>query len=253
MNIVGDYDHRSHVGNAGDVWKHFILAEAANCLLATGSRLIYAESHVGRPEYLLYSGGEWERGIGRCWRHLSILQNFCYFRILASLNFQGLRRYPGSTRLVLEVARMRGSKLHAEVWDVDPDVAATWTDWNAGHDLNEVDFHQGNGFAGVMSLLDRSPPGLLLIDPPYINSEDARLAEDVLCTAAEKGWVVLWWYMKGAKTVPEIGHVQSFSLNFADAGLDCGQWEGAIMALAGASDLLVEHLHRQVMALLDVL
>ena len=30
---MGHYDHRVHAGNAGDVWKHFLLLEAADCLL----------------------------------------------------------------------------------------------------------------------------------------------------------------------------------------------------------------------------
>src|SRR5512138_2992478 len=110
MQKIRSYDHRVHAGNAGDVWKHFVLAEAVSFLLSCQSGLIYAESHVGRPEYLLDSRGEWNGGVGRCWRHLPALQNFCYFKILANLNPQGLRRYPGSALLVLEAARMRGSK-----------------------------------------------------------------------------------------------------------------------------------------------
>ncbi|HSD57366.1 MAG TPA: 23S rRNA (adenine(2030)-N(6))-methyltransferase RlmJ [Methanotrichaceae archaeon] len=259
MQTLQSYDHRVHVGNAGDVWKHFVLAEVADSLMASGQSMVYAESHVGHPEYLLDnrvdSQSEWNGGIGRCWRHLPALQNFCYFRILANLNPHGLRRYPGSARLVLEAARMRCSKLHAEVWDIDSEVAAAWAARQAWQDLEEVDFHLGDGFAGVRSQLDRFPSGLLLIDPPYIDPEDSSLAEDLLHTATEKGWVVLWWYMLGAETIPEIGHghCQSLSLNFADAGLNCGRWEGAIMALAGASDLQIEHLQGQAAALLKVL
>ncbi|MDM7912071.1 MAG: 23S rRNA (adenine(2030)-N(6))-methyltransferase RlmJ [Methanotrichaceae archaeon] len=272
MQTQQNYDHRVHAGNAGDVWKHFVLAEVADSLLTPGQSMVYAESHAGRPEYLLDnqadcqadSQNEWRGGIGRCWRYLPALQNFCYFKILASLNPQGLRHYPGSVLLVLKAARMRSSKLHAEVWDIDSEVAAAWAasvtsvdpaSRATRQDLKDIDFHQGDGFAGVKSLLDRSPPGLLLIDPPYVDAGDARLAEDLLRIASEKGWVVLWWYMLGAKTIPETGdsHIQSFSLNFADAGLDCGRWEGAVMTLAGASDWQIEHLQRQATALLRVL
>jgi 23S rRNA (adenine2030-N6)-methyltransferase len=274
MRTLQSYDHRVHAGNAGDVWKHFILAEAADSLLASGQSMVYAESHAGRPEYLLYnradsqaddsqadSQSEWTGGIGRCWRHLPVLQNFCYFRILADLNPQGFRRYPGSAHLVLEATRMRGSKLHAEIWDIDSEVTAAWAAWAtstaraARQNLREIAFHQGNGFAGVGSLLDRSPPGLLLIDPPYVDAREAWLAEELLCTATEKGWIVLWWYMLGAKTVPETGHgnIQNLTLNFEDAGMDGGRWDGAVMALAGASDWQIEHLQEQALALLKVL
>jgi len=89
----------------GDVWKHFILVEVAEHLLFRDRSLVYAESHVGRPEYALGAPGEWEKGIGRLWRHLPPLRDFLYFRILADLNPQGLRLYPGSSSLVLDTAK----------------------------------------------------------------------------------------------------------------------------------------------------
>ncbi|HNY34810.1 MAG TPA: hypothetical protein PKK68_09165, partial [Methanothrix soehngenii] len=70
---MGRYDHRNHAGNAGDVWKHFILLEAADWLLASGGSLAYAESHAGRPEYILNAPGEWQGGIGRVWPILPYL------------------------------------------------------------------------------------------------------------------------------------------------------------------------------------
>ena len=80
------YDHRGHAGNAGDVWKHFLLLEAASSLLIPDSSLVYAESHVGRPDYALHAPGDWVGGIGKCWPLLPHLKNFYYFDILASFN-----------------------------------------------------------------------------------------------------------------------------------------------------------------------
>lgn len=89
-----DYDHRIHAANAGDVWKHFILAEAVE-YLSTGRReLTYLESHAGHPEYTLSSQGQWLGGIGWCWRHLPELRRFRYFEILADMSPEGLKRYP---------------------------------------------------------------------------------------------------------------------------------------------------------------
>ena len=50
---VMEYDHASHAGNAGDLWKHFILLEVADFLLSKPGDWIYVESHAGSPEYSL--------------------------------------------------------------------------------------------------------------------------------------------------------------------------------------------------------
>ncbi len=239
------YDHRVHAGNAGDVWKHLLLLEVADYLLIPDSRLAYAETHVGRPNYALRTPGEWEGGIGKCWPRLPFLKNFCYFNIMAEFNQYGLRCYPGSACLVFQAAQRRGSKLWAEVWDIDPEVAEAWQGYS------QVAFHLGDGFLGVRSLLDHSPPGLLLIDPPYLDSTDMMLAEKLLCRADEEGWVVLWWCMMGSNTVPQ-GSFERYSLEFAKAGLDGGRWDGAVVALSGSNDDLKERLERRICEFVDL-
>ena len=109
---MGGYDHRVHAGNAGDVWKHFLLMEAADWLLKGSNRLIYAESHAGRPHYPLKAPGEWEEGIGRIWHLLPSLQSFAYFRILCKLNppyslASEERLYPGSVLQIYELGRIK--------------------------------------------------------------------------------------------------------------------------------------------------
>jgi 23S rRNA (adenine2030-N6)-methyltransferase len=220
------YNHQIHAGNAGDVWKHFILVEIAQRLSGRRKNLIYAESHVGRPEYFISCPGEWENGIGRLWQYLPFLDDFLYFRIIADLNPQGLRLYPGSASLVLETAKRRGTSAQVEVWDINPEVAACW------RACPEVKFHCADGFSGVYSILSRSDPGLLLIDPPYSDAKDLVLAKDLFFKAQNAGWVVLWWQMPGPKT----GHEDcvKLELEFTSAGMDGGKWKTATVFLAGA-------------------
>jgi 23S rRNA (adenine2030-N6)-methyltransferase len=232
------YNHQIHAGNAGDVWKHFILVEVAEHLLFREKSLVYAESHVGRPEYALGAPGEWEKGIGRLWRHIPSLRDFLYFRILADLNPKGLRLYPGSSLLVLETAKRRGALVQAEIWDNNPKLAASWREYS------NAKFHCADGFSGVLSILDRSNPGLLLIDPPYLDPNDIVLAKDLLRKAENAGWVVLWWYMSGLEIVPQEDFIKC-ELEFCRAGMDGGKWKGAAVALAGADESLIESLHRQ--------
>ncbi len=243
---MGHYDHRVHAGNAGDVWKHFLLLEAADCLLDPCGSLVYAESHVGRPDYVLRAPGDWEGGIGKIWPVLPSLSNFCYFDILADLNPESsLFLYPGSACLIGKLAERKRASLQADIWDKDPDVASSWKSYLEAESSRyipqtKIVFHQADGFLGVLSHLEGSPAGLLFIDPPYIDSQDVRLARKLLDRAKDRGWIVLWWYMMEMKTAP--CPLSTFELQFADAGLDGGRWKGAAVAFAGPESERFERL-----------
>jgi 23S rRNA (adenine2030-N6)-methyltransferase len=227
------YDHRRHAGNAGDVWKHLVLAEAADRFLAAGVR-VYVESHAGRPEYQLLPGGEWEGGIGRIWPVRDELAARPYFQILADLNPHRLERYPGSAAIVLELARRRGSALRAELWDTSPEVEGAWRRNSGGGGGPEVQFHLGDGFSGASRLVEElRAPAFLLIDSPFVDEEDTGLVDQLMGRAAEAGWVVLSWHVLGpeAGARPDCNH-REFALRFEDAGLVCGPMEGAAMVLA---------------------
>lgn len=254
---MGRYDHRIHAGNPGDVWKHFLLLEAADCLLDDKTGLVYAESHVGRPSYLLDAPGEWMGGIGRLLPLLPALCAFSYFRIISDLNPVPSSRtliYPGSARLIRELALMRRSDLRAEIWDDDPEVAASWDGFlksEAGRSAPPVkfSFHQADGFSGLLSWLGRSSsdksPGLLFIDPPYVDPEDQHQAEKLLVKATDADWTILWWHMTEMTTAPAA--LKSFDLNFSEVGLDGGRWKGAGVAIAGREgerlSRLLDHLN----------
>ena len=249
------YDHRVHAGNAGDVWKHFLLLEAADCLLTPDSSLVYAESHVGRPAYSLKVPGDWEGGIGKIWPVLPSLRNFSYFNILADLNPHGLMCYPGSARLVWELARRKGAKLEFEAWDIDAEVIATW---RKNPDQLEIPFSSiqlGDGFSGVTSLLNRRAPGLLLIDPPFLDPKDVNAAEKLFDSAQELGWTVLCWHMVdtidtlGREFLPESRLIESFhefSIQFTQIGLDYDGAKGCAVALACPSDSLMSRMEGRI-------
>jgi 23S rRNA (adenine2030-N6)-methyltransferase len=231
------YNHRNHAGNAGDVWKHLILAEVAEYLLAKEKNLFYIESHVGYPEYALEKPGEWQDGIGKCWKRLDVLKEFSYFCILDKMNPSGLMNYPGSAVLVLKATEKAGAGLKADVWDINPEVAASW------HDItlpgsNKFRFHLGDGFSGIGSLMDISRPALLLIDPPYLERRDLERAVDLLEKGARSGWTVLLWQIADVDAMPEICcNVDVYSMSFYDVGMSCDEWRGATMTLAGSDDL----------------
>jgi 23S rRNA (adenine2030-N6)-methyltransferase len=245
------YDHTVHAGNAGDVWKHFILTEAARCLMARRKQLNYVESHVGYPDYLLGQDGEWEGGIGRCWKRLDALLDFSYFKIIVGMNSTGLKKYPGSASIVMEVAKIAGSTLQSDIWDIDLGVADAWYDMpNINPNLR---FHLGDGFAGARSLMDRNRCTLLLIDPPYLDKRDAFEAVDLFERAERSGWTVLWWQMMDAGNMRNLDdRIMQYSLEFVEAGLYCEKWKGANIALAGDDDLQ-SYVNRQSEKFLEIM
>ncbi|HPJ30361.1 MAG TPA: 23S rRNA (adenine(2030)-N(6))-methyltransferase RlmJ [Methanothrix sp.] len=227
------YDHRRHAGNAGDVWKHLILAEVADHLLGGGVR-VYVESHAGRPEYRLRPGGEWEGGIGRLWPCPEPLAKYRHLQILGERNSRGLERYPGSASIVLELADRRGVALEAELWDKSPEVERAWRsrEWSEGTSTRH--FHLGDGFSGVSDLLDRlKKPALLLIDSPYLEKSEASLVEDLISKSSKAGWVALSW--QPADLVHRLRpdcNLREFELSFEEVGLESHPLKGASMILA---------------------
>ena len=232
-----NYDHRVHAGNAGDVWKHFFLAEAAEFLLSRRNKLIYAESHVGYPEYLLKQNGEWQEGIGRFWERLDDLLEFRYCKIIKSMNSRALMRYPGSARIVMEVAKTAQSTLEAYLWDIDWKVAAAWRD-DPNQKSGRLNFCLGDGFDGVGSLINTKECALLLLDPPYLDRRDFSKAMDIVSLSEKKGWTILCWQMMDIEEIPVINpNIRQYPMEFAKVGMSRGRWGGANITLAGDEDL----------------
>jgi hypothetical protein len=179
----------------------------------------------------------------------------------SSSDLQGLL-YPGSARLIYELAKRREAKLEADIWDNDAAVARSWEGFSqtakptGSSPPAEIVFHQGDGFAGVLSRLNKSPAGLLFIDPPYIDPEDVRLTRKLIKEARDKGWIVLWWLMTDKLPVIPAG-LDTFELRFAEVGLDGGRWDGAVVALSGNEcgklAHLAGHLDRQIEKFIRIL
>lgn len=236
------YDHAAHAGNAGDVLKHLLLAEAARALLykiGPGGSLIYAESHAGAPGYMLSPGDQWMRGIARLWPPSEDLRNLKYFEVLLGMNKEGLRYYPGSAAIVMGAASMSGLIVEADLWDTSPAVARSWVRFD--HSLHLVRFHRGDGFSGVERLVSQSRPGLLLVDSPGTDPQDMERAKDLIIKASGSGWLAMSWHIRpyGCKTChssdsDDIEKFDVYSLNFADAGMDGGRWPGCMVLVSGA-------------------
>lgn len=250
------YDHSKHAGNAGDVFKHMLLAGVAGYMLQRGllgCGRVYAESHCGAPFYTLMAGGEWEGGIGRLWSRRDDLLQLDYFMIMSRLNGSSLSVYPGSASIVLQEAKARFVPICAHLWDCSRSVAHAW-DCVDGSREQSAAFHLGDGFCGVSGLIQKTSPGLLLIDPPYTGSQDVGRSEELFYRAVKCGWTVLCWFMTGTNLQPDMQCPHSvYEIVFSRAGMDGGRFKGAAVAVGGADHYLKEHIELQIHRLFEIL
>ena len=69
----------------------------------------------------------------------------------------------GPARMGTGKAKEVGDEI--EAWDIDPDVAAAWSEYP---ETTSLSFHLGDGFSGVMSLLNEAIPAFCSLIRPFL-------------------------------------------------------------------------------------
>lgn len=190
------YEHKDKVGNAGDVWKHFILLQAASAL---GKISTYFETHAGKHTYTLVGGGEWESGIGTALKAIenySELQETHYFSQFKDLSSMPVE-YLGSWVMMQKYLPQPPDVMLLH--DTNPDCLV--------HECTrpnvEVTYRVEDGFSALetwLSTIDTTTlpstsNNLLLIDPPYTSESDwDRVTEACLALDAYACISYLVWY-----------------------------------------------------------
>jgi 23S rRNA (adenine2030-N6)-methyltransferase len=196
-----NYRHIYHAGNFADVVKHVVLALALERLAAKPAPYFVYDSHAGIGVYDLDSAearrtGEAQAGIVRvlAWAAGGAPAGLGgYLAAVAALNPDGgCRWYPGSPGLVQALMRPGDRLVLAEA---HPEDAVTLRRRFAG--LAQVAVHHQDGWLGLKAHLPpREKRGLVLIDPPYEDADDAaRLVTGL--TQAYRRWpagVYALWY-----------------------------------------------------------
>jgi 23S rRNA (adenine2030-N6)-methyltransferase len=185
-----NYRHGYHAGNFADVLKHTALCELLHLLLSKDKKLFVLDTHAGTGGYdlagkLAGRTGEAAAGIARVVAAPRAGMPAAVVRYLAAVaaydrkfgpSGGGLRRYPGSPRLIRAALRpgdrFIACELHAE------DALALRREF-AGDRAVEV--RQDDGYKVLKAML---PPaerrGLVLIDPPFeATDEFERLSRAV--------------------------------------------------------------------------
>ncbi|WP_051560020.1 23S rRNA (adenine(2030)-N(6))-methyltransferase RlmJ [Marinobacterium jannaschii] len=154
---MNTYHHVKHAGNLADLHKHLLLSH----LLETLKIDRYLETHAGSGLYELPPEGEWQQGINLLWKQSRFKLAEVYFQALQTLNPEQLQHYPGSPWLA---ERLLGAGT-LTLFELEMEAAD-----QLRHNLAGVDVRTGDGFSGVLPLIE--PHSLILIDPPYKDDDD---------------------------------------------------------------------------------
>jgi hypothetical protein len=162
----------------------------------------YAETHAGRPEYVLPIDGEWEHGIGEFARLdaepmpesvRAFKEAFLGTRLAAGM------RYPGSTAIAFRLLRDHGTPFHMSLWEnhggAFDDLLRFFHPWP---DL--VRCRQEDGYAGVraMNTLD-----LALIDPAEGPNDALQIVPATLARLRDiRSSFIAWVTRSSAATDP---------------------------------------------------
>jgi 23S rRNA (adenine2030-N6)-methyltransferase len=215
-----NYQHAFHAGNFADVHKHVVLTRILDYLRQKPQAFRVIDTHAGSGRYDLFGAEaerarEWQGGIGRLFTELrtntyasdaptndaarkdSVAGLLApYLDAVAALNPDGrLRTYPGSPLIALALMRRQDRLIACER---ELRAAASLKAVLKGEPRAKV-----LSFDGWMALNANVPPkerrGVVLIDPPYEESDDFSRLSASLALAHGKwptGIYLLWYPIK---------------------------------------------------------
>jgi 23S rRNA (adenine2030-N6)-methyltransferase len=199
-----NYRHAFHAGNHADVLKHAVLTRILLHLNRKPKPYRVIDAHAGIGVYALDGveaerTGEWQSGVGKLAAPFApeveaLLKP--YRGIIAGLNPDGaLRRYPGSpeiaARLMREGDRLIANELHPE------DSQALARHFARDRRIKMLRLDAEICIKANVPPLERR--GLVLIDPPYEQKDEAARAARMLAEGVKRfatGIFILWYPLK---------------------------------------------------------
>lgn len=209
-----NYKHGFHAGNFTDVFKHILLIGLIEDLQRKDKPLCYLDTHGGIGIYDLSSEQalktkEYESGIEKIIQQENppqLVKQFlhCVHEInnqRSHAKYASLRYYPGSPLIAKFFARGRDRVI---VCELHPEEYQSLRNTFAGE--KQVAVHHMDGFLGLKAFLP--PPekrGLVLIDPPYEDTDDyTRIVHSLQSSLKHwAGGVYVVWYPIKEKMVTE--------------------------------------------------
>ncbi len=202
-----NYRHSFHAGNSADVVKHSLLIALVRALQLKEGGLTLIDTHAGCGLYDLDGDqaqrtGEATQGVVRALADPSPLLND-YRAAIQAVNVAGNaetgpRLYPGSPRVLAQLLRPQDVLI---VNEKHPEDARSLRSTMRG---TQAAVHERDAYELWLAMLPtRTPRGVVVVDPPYEQTDERGLISATLAKAHRKwahGVTVIWYPLKDRTT-----------------------------------------------------
>ena len=194
-----NYRHSFHAGNSADVVKHALLIALIKALQLKDSALTLIDTHAGCGLYDLNGEeagrtGEAEGGVLRAFADASPLLGDYRAAVTAVNDGAEPRLYPGSPRIMAQLLRPQDALILNEKHPED--IALL----RAAMRGTPAAVHQRDAYELWLAMLPtRTPRGVVVVDPPYEQTDERARITATLAAAHRKwahGVTVIWYPLK---------------------------------------------------------
>ncbi|WP_088306614.1 23S rRNA (adenine(2030)-N(6))-methyltransferase RlmJ [Novosphingobium sp. B 225] len=198
-----NYRHSYHAGNSADVVKHSLLIALVRSLQLKPGALTLIDTHAGCGLYDLGGAeaqrtGEATQGVLRALTDMNPLLND-YRAAVQAVNARAeLRLYPGSPQILAQLLRPQDCLILNEK---HPEDAHSLRGAMRG---TSAAVHERDAYELWLALLPpRTPRGVVVVDPPYEQTDERTRITTTLAAACRKwahGVTVIWYPLKDRAT-----------------------------------------------------
>ena len=198
-----NYRHAFHAGNSADVVKHSLLIALVQALQLKQGALTLIDTHAGCGLYDLDGDqalrtGESTHGVLRTFANPSPLLNDYRAAVQAVNAGAETRFYPGSPRFLAQLLRPQDLLILNEK---HPEDARTLRSAMRG---TQAAIHERDAYELWLAMLPtRTPRGVVVVDPPYEETDERARITSTLAAAHRKwahGVTVIWYPLKDRAT-----------------------------------------------------
>jgi len=198
-----NYRHSFHAGNSADVVKHSLLMALVRALQLKEGALTLIDTHAGCGLYDLDGDqaqrtGESIHGVVRAFADPSPLLNDYRAAVQAVNTGEELRFYPGSPRFLAQLLRPQDVLILNEK---HPEDAQSLRRAMRG---TQAAVHERDAYEFWLAMLPtRTPRGMVVVDPPYEQTDERARISASLASAHRKwahGVTVIWYPLKDRAT-----------------------------------------------------